>query len=78
MSKPANNHSLELAETVRGWAGNLLQDSVAAHKRRCAIRQGVCEADTCNCQHDWDITKCWCRTCGLTKFDLVEKEVGGC
>jgi hypothetical protein len=48
------------------------RDSAAAHRRRCAIHQGVRETDTQNCQHDWDPVMQWCRRCGLDKFETME------
>jgi len=48
----------------------LLRGSLATHRRRCAIEQGVRETDPDRCQHDWDLAMQWCRKCGLGKKDL--------
>lgn len=46
--------------------------SVAAHKRRCAIRLGVRESYEveCNCRDHWDHVNRWCSRCGRTLKDL--------
>lgn len=49
-----------------------LRDSVAANKRRAAIRQGRVEAVPCEGEHqDWDGGLQWCRACGVTRFEMA-------
>lgn len=55
-------------------ARSLRSSSEAVHKRKCAIRAGVREWTEIACdwdQHDWDEVREWCRTCGMTRSDLL-------
>lgn len=55
----------------------LVQDflcvTVASHKRRVAIRQGLREPSTENCDHaNWDYSRQWCKDCAVTLRELVQ------
>jgi hypothetical protein len=58
---------------VRRIAAAVLGDSVAAHKRRVALRQGRREpVRSGGCSHaNWDAVKKWCDDCGATPEELV-------
>ena len=57
------------------FVDDLLRTTVAVHKRRCAIRQGLREPDTKNCDHNnWSVVSQWCNTCGITRAELLHKE----
>lgn len=62
----------DLSLLVEAVVSDLLRDSPAAQRRRCAIRQGRREPDQANCTHDnWDRLKHWCRDCGVTAEELM-------
>lgn len=69
MSKPADD---ELARRVAQIVADFLADSVAAHRRRVALRLGLREPpDPAGCDHrDFDVLRKWCNGCGATLLEL--------
>ena len=53
---------------------HFLRVFAATHRRRCAIRQGVRETDPDTCDHSWDLTKRWCKVCGVSCIDWHNRE----
>ncbi len=65
-------------ERICGIVRNILRDSPAAHKRRVALRRGVRETSelVLGCDHgNWDHVKHWCDDCGVTRVELMEKDL---
>ena len=63
-------------DEIRDAVDELLSDSVAANKRRAAIRQGRREPFVGDCDHaNWDRVRCWCNDCGVTAKELAEREI---
>lgn len=59
----------EITRSIR----ETLRDSVAANKRRAAIRQRLREPNPSICDHStWNNLYQWCEGCGLTKEEQAK------
>lgn len=64
--------SPEMRRELRTIVLDILRDSPAAHRRRCAIRLGVRETDPDSCRRmDWDYSRHWCERCGVTLEEIM-------
>lgn len=58
---------------ILGITNAILRDSPAAHRRRCAIRQGNREPEQESCDHaNWDHARYWCDDCGVTRQEIID------